>query len=260
MAFKHHISSFCFLLILLLGCDKEERPLRIAVANSVRPAAEALIARCPELDGKDVELVFASSGRLSAQIRNGAPFDLFMGADTKYPERLHEDGRTTGPPKVFATNVPVLQGSIRGRQERMDPIEMLRTASWNKLAVADPESSPFGRLTEQLLKKEALIERVQSKRVFGSGISEVDRFFRTGNVELAITSRSTAMESKGEWIPFQGYRLKQAMIPIAEERSAQQERSLENFRAFVRSRKGRAILRECGHGIPEEQEEKPSDG
>jgi molybdate transport system substrate-binding protein len=250
MAFKRTILSFTLLLLLLPACQEEER-LRIVVANSVHPAAEELIRECPALDDEEVDLLFTSSGKAVAQIRDGAPYDLFMSADRHYPQALDRAGVTEHAPIDFAQGIPVLYGRDLDPSRWNGGKQALKASDAERIAVADPDISPFGRLSERILKEEGLFESWKEKRILGTGIAEVDRYARTGNVELALTSRSTAMEGEGAYIPFRGYRLDQAMVRIDRERSPSHQRALESFQRFVLSKEGRSILRAHGYGLPD---------
>ncbi|PHI19619.1 molybdate ABC transporter substrate-binding protein [Lewinellaceae bacterium SD302] len=187
------------LTLLLFSCQSEDRPLVIATAASNQPAMEILLEDFTAASGIEAELVVAASGQLTAQLLAGAPYDVFISADERYPNKLMDVNMIAGKPQVFARGSLVLWS---GRDDvKLNPAEL---TSGNRLAIANPKVAPFGRLADSLLRlRPDYSERIQPRLVYGESIGQVNQFVFTGAVEMGLTARSIVHEnSRGRWEPF----------------------------------------------------------
>jgi molybdate transport system substrate-binding protein len=159
---------------------KEEGPgpqpsiLHIAAAANLSYVMTELIGAFreehSEYERSDIRVTKASSGNLVAQIRNSAPFDLFLSANTSYPQALYNDSLTAGSPVVYAGGVPVMV--YRKGIDCRKGVKCLVDPSVEKIAVAQPELAPYGEAAIEILSRAGVLERVEGKFVYGASITQ----------------------------------------------------------------------------------------
>lgn len=177
----------CFLsLFLIIGCGKTNDNLKIATAANMQFAMEELIDAFEAETQIDAEMILSSSGKLTAQIQAGAPFDLFFSADTKYPEQLAAKG-LSNEPEVYAN------GQLVAWFKKDE-------YKFELYAMANPRTAPYGKATEEYLSN---TEKELPDVVYGESISQVNQFLLSGTVDAGFTSLSSVMSEKfseeGNW-------------------------------------------------------------
>jgi molybdate transport system substrate-binding protein len=205
--------------------------------------------------GVKVEPTFGASGTLFAQIQQGAPFDLFLGADRAFAVRIHEAGLARGEPFSYASGKLVLWVAAPAR---VDPNVLGMGAVVNpaikKIAIGNPASSPYGVAAEQALRSAGLLEAVNGKLVLGESMLQVIQFAQTGNVQAAFVPWSMAivppLAAQGRYIavPAGTYSpIDQFGVVLAKAREPQ---LADEFAAFVRGQTGRTILERHKYALP----------
>ncbi len=168
-AYIHIIFSLLFASSLL------SQSINIAVAANVSYAVEDIkkefLKIYPDIN---VKIILGSSGKLTAQIKNGAPFDIFMSANMKYPRLLHKDGFTFGDVKVYAEGSLAYLSSKK--QNFSKGLALLLDKNIKKIAIANPKTAPYGDASFEALKNANLLEKVQAKFVYGESISQTLSF------------------------------------------------------------------------------------
>ncbi|MEX0273165.1 MAG: molybdate ABC transporter substrate-binding protein [Flavobacteriaceae bacterium] len=191
-----------YLLIFLFSCKSEKgNVLTIAVAANMRYAMDDIVEDFSTKTGVGCRLIVASSGKLTAQIKEGAPYDVFLSADMKYPMEIHQNHLAGFPPKVYAKGALVLWTTVDG----MEPsLYSLKGNSVKHVAIANPKTAPYGRAAEQALKHYGLYELIKDKLIFGESISQVNQFVASGTAEVGFTVPSVVlapgMKGKGRWV------------------------------------------------------------
>lgn len=174
--------------------------LTVAVAANVQFAFEELQTVFEQQTGYTLTTVLGSSGKLTAQIENGAPYDVFLSANTQYPLRLIEEGLASEPMTVYARGTLVIW-SLTRRDFEMDG---LLDNAVQKIALPDPGVAPYGKAAVEALKKLNYYDRIAEKFVYGQNIGQVNQFVLSQSVDLGITARSVVMAPKikdqGYWI------------------------------------------------------------
>lgn len=241
-------------LILLLGlvlasCSPKKNTLTIATAANMQFAMNALVEAYEAETGTQCEIILGSSGKLTAQIQQGAPYDLFFSADTKYPEALKASGNTVGEPIIYAQGRLVLWSM---KENLLISIDQLSSNEVSHIALANPKTAPYGLAAEQVLKELNLYNAVEPKLVFGESISQVNQFIISQAAEIGFTAKSVVVgpniSDKGNWITIADSLhspINQAMVILKNDRGLEKE--AESFTAFVRSEKGLSILRQFGY-------------
>lgn len=177
-------------------------PLVVAAAASALPALEALGEAFRARTGLPLRLVSGSSGRIAAQIRAGAPFDLFLSADVDAPAGLHADGYAEAP-RVYARGRLVLWTARpdfpldRGLAGLADP-------AVKKIAVPDPAAAPYGRAALQALERAGLRPAVESRLVYGESVGQAAQFIASGAADAGLTAKSAVVAPRaaglGRWL------------------------------------------------------------
>lgn len=186
--------AFILATVFVTGAHAER--LTIAVASNFRAPAEEIAAGFTTKTGYIARISSASTGKLYAQITNGAPFDIFLAADSKHPQMLEELGlAVAGSRKTYATGALVLWSRDARLTDRNCRAE-LHDLGKRRLAIANPETAPYGIAAQQFLLTEALWERVQPRLVYGENIAQALHFVVTGNAELGLIAKSQALDAR----------------------------------------------------------------
>ncbi len=117
-----------------------------------------------------VRVILGSSGKLTAQIKNGAPYQLFMSANMKYPEALYEDKIAITKPIVYAQGRLAYLSSKK--QDFSKGMALLKSDKINKIAVANPKTAPYGKATVEAMKSANIYDHIVKKFVYGESISQ----------------------------------------------------------------------------------------
>lgn len=244
---------------LMLGFPAAaEDPPVVAAAADLQFALTEIAAAFTAETGKEVRLSFGSTGNFATQIREGAPFQMFMAADQKFIAELHAEGLTRDEGTLYAEGRIVLMaphGSALKPDEAMDNLAALIDAGkLTKFAIANPEHAPYGLRAMEALKHRGLWEKIQPYLVLGENVAQTAQFALSGNAEGGIIALSLArapeVAAKGEFalIPQDWHDpLLQRMVllknagPVAEE-----------FYAYIQSPPAREIMVRYGFILPDE--------
>jgi len=178
----------------LTGQAGAAQHLAVAAASDLQTVLPEL-ARAFERDsGASVKTSFGSSGNFVAQIQNGAPFDVFLSADTDYPRRLAESGHAD-PATLYeyATGRIVLWTRKESGIDVRRGLDVLQDGRVKRIAIANPEHAPYGRAAVAALRAAKLYDLVQGKLVLGENISQAAQFAESGNAEAGIIGLAAAL-------------------------------------------------------------------
>jgi len=191
-------SIFKSLIIIALpsifGCSAPQVKSEIVVA-----AASDLVGALPELahdfeahSGVKVVPSFGPSGALAQQIRNGAPFDVFLSADRKFVAQLVESKQIDAASRrVYAIGRVVLYAPAgRLPAVRLESLADLRQPAIQRISIANPETAPYGRAAKQALERAGIWKDIESKLVIGESIRQALDMVESGNVDASITALS----------------------------------------------------------------------
>jgi molybdate transport system substrate-binding protein len=168
--------------------------LTIAAASDLNFAFRQIVTEYEQTTGNTVRLVFGSSGTFYAQIKNGAPFDLYFSADIGYPKKLIDEGLAV-PNSLYqyATGRIVLwvpKGSSLDTTKGMDA---LLDPAIIKIAIANPKHAPYGRAAVSAMEHYTIYERVKDKFALGENISQTAQFAQSGAADIGIIALSLAL-------------------------------------------------------------------
>ena len=241
--------------ILTLSVKAEAKPkITVAVAANVQFAMNDIKAEFEKLTGIELEIILGSSGQITAQIQQGAPYDVFISADTKYPDALYEKGFTNGKPKVYAQGSLVLW-TMRKDLNLKKGLKDILSAKLNSIAIANPKTAPYGRAAVQVLKNTGMENKVGGKLVYGESISSVNQFIISKAADIGFTAKSVvlspAMKQKGKWVDIDGKLydpIMQSCVMLKEGIKAHPNETMAFFR-FMSSDKAKNIFLKYGYKI-----------
>ena len=226
-----------------------DRTLSVAAAANVRPALEEIRTVFEKDSGVPVAISYGASGILARQIEQGAPFDLFLSADSGFVSGLESKGLTVaGSRAPYALGTLVIV-SARGRP----PIAAMRDLSsktFGRIAVANPETAPYGRAAMEALARSNLADALRSRLVFSESVRDALRYVETGDADAGFAAES---EARGPGLA--KYTIPRDLYaPIRQELAiparSPHRREAEAFSSYVRSAAAREIWRRYGYLLP----------
>lgn len=249
------IKFWVFLTIfgLFISCGQEKQEnIRIATASNMQFAMRGLVEQFTSETGIGCDVIVSSSGKLTNQIKAGAPYDIFVSADMKYPEELYKNGLTYEQPKVYAYGKLVLWSTDSLREPSL---EMLKEAQIKHIAIANPKTAPYGRAAMQVLEYYDLKKTLTNKLVFGESISQTNQFISSNAAEIGFTAKSIvlspSMKNQGKYMEIdeKAYdKIEQGIVRI--KRRDSENRAAKNFYDFVLSSQAQEILGTFGYSAP----------
>lgn len=177
--------------LLLLGCqNRADKAVNVAVATNFYVTALELEAAFEAQSDYDLAFISGSTGQLYAQIKNGAPHDIFLAADQDRPKKLFEAG-LAAKPFTYAKGRLVLWS----RADKAPSLQTLRDGNFRHLAIANPALAPYGLAAQDLISDFDITDKI----VMGENIGQTYSLVKTGNAELGLISRAqikTASETQ----------------------------------------------------------------
>ncbi len=166
--------------------------ITIAAASDLKFALDEIVVLFNKAHPADrVETIYGSSGKFQAQIRQGAPFDLYFSADIAYPRALQAEGFSASEAQPYAVGRIILWSTERdaGNMTLTD----LADSSIQKIAIANPKHAPYGKRAEEALKAAGIWEKVEAKLVYGENVAQTAQFVQSGNAQVGIIALSLGL-------------------------------------------------------------------
>jgi molybdate transport system substrate-binding protein len=233
-----------------------QRPSTVAAASDLSFALAEMAGQFARETGQTVDVVFGSSGTLTRQIRDGAPFEMFLSADESFVDELVSAGLSRDRGTLYAVGRIVLfapTGSPLDPQEGLNGLaRLLASARVPRFAIANPVHAPYGRAAESALRKRGIWNDLQPRLVLGENISQAAQFATTGNAVGGIIAYSLAvapgLRNRGTY----------ALISDSEHEPLRQRMvllkragpSVERFYHYVQSPSARIIFERYGFALP----------
>jgi molybdate transport system substrate-binding protein len=226
----------------------------VVVAANMKPAMDEIYQQYKMAGGQDLRIIYGASGNFARQIQQGAPFNLFVSADESFPMALHRQGLTVDEGKVYAIGrLALIAHKSKKLKLSLNPEELKELINQtNKIAIAKPESAPYGKAAMQFLNSMKLDELAKNKIVFAESVSSVAMFVNSGSAGVGLTAYSLA-KSK-DVLQFADHLLipenlhepiKQRMVLLKSP-----PRAIADFYAHLQSRKAKDVLRAHGYSTP----------
>jgi molybdate transport system substrate-binding protein len=238
------------LAVLLLSPLARAEEVQVAVAANFTAPMKAIVAEFEKLTGHKAQLSFGATGKFYAQIKNGAPFQVFLSADDETPAKLEQEGLAeAGSRFTYAVGTLALWSA---RPDFVDAKgEVLSRGAFAHLALANPKLAPYGAAAMETLEKLGLAASLRAKFVQGENIAQTHQFVVSGNAELGFVALSQVMKdgrigAGSAWI-----------VPAGMHRPIRQDAVILNpgrdkaaanaLLRYLRGRRAQAIIRAHGY-------------
>jgi len=241
-------------LVLLLSIGVFATTINVAVAANVSYAVDDLKTRFNELHPDiKLQITLGSSGKLTAQIKNGAPYGLFMSANTTYPQTLYKEKIAIEKPVVY-TQGALACFSIK-KYNLNKGITLLSDKNIQRIAIANPKTAPYGKATFEAIKNAKILDKIKHKLIYGESISQTLSYAITAT-DIGIVAKSSLYSSrmkdykKGvnwkEINPKLYTPIKQAMVLLKYSNNSKEYRA---FYDFILSDEAKIIFKRYGYII-----------
>jgi molybdate transport system substrate-binding protein len=238
------------LVLALASLPAAAETVRVAVASNFAGTLAELTAAFEAGSDHQVQVSTGSTGKHYAQIRNGAPFDLFFAADSRRPRLLEEEGHAVaGSRFTYAEGRIVLYSPDPEAFE--DGRAALEAGAFQRLAIANPELAPYGLAAKQALTELGVWSTWEPRLIRGENIGQTQHFVQSGNVEAGVVALSQVVKAGGsQWtVPGDLHEpIRQQAVTL---HAGTDKGAVAAFLDFLRSAEGARIIRDFGYSVPE---------
>ena len=246
---------FLFVSALVLAVPAHAEKITAAVAANFKSAMGEIVTSFEQANpGDKVEVIYGSSGKLSTQIRQGAPYDLFFSADMGFPRALAELGLAASEVGLYALGRIVLWSSSMDASKMT--LESLLDDKITRISIANPRHAPYGQRAEEALRAVGLWEKVEPKLVYGESIAHAAQFVQSGNAQVGIVALAQAVNPElagkgGYWL------IPDKLHPPLEQgfiitKRAEGSALAKRFADYMGSKPARAVMTKYGFVLPGE--------
>jgi molybdate transport system substrate-binding protein len=228
--------------------------ITVACAANVQFAMEEIKAAYEKSNGH-INVVYGSSGKLTTQIKNGAPFDIFVSADADFPDSLYAAHAAITQPKIYAYGKLVLW-TLDDALPLDGNLQCLKNSDISSIAVPDPKRAPYGREAIKALAKAGILSDVQSRLVYGESISQAADYVLSKAAGVGFNAKSIVlapkMKDKGKWVEVDSSlydRIAQAAVVLQYGKDNNPTAS-QKFYAFLFSPVARTLFTKYGYILP----------
>ncbi|MBK1648688.1 molybdate ABC transporter substrate-binding protein [Rhabdochromatium marinum] len=249
------ISPLLAITVSLTSVAQAEEVSVAVAANFTGPMQEIAAAFAEDTE-HEAKAAFGSSGKFYAQIKNGAPFEVFLSADAAKPARLAEDGFTVpGSNFTYALGSLVLWSADAERIPAGEGAAVLQAGEFRKLAIANPKTAPYGAAAVATLQALDVEDAIKPKLVQGENIAQTYQFVSTGNAELGFVALSQVIQD-GEIGSGSGWRVPAELHePIRQDAvvltQGKDNPAAQALMEYLHGERARNIIRAYGYNLPE---------
>ncbi|MER0237849.1 molybdate ABC transporter substrate-binding protein [Fulvimarina sp. MAC8] len=238
---------FAFSLVGLSSAGAHAAETMIAVAANFTEPAREIASEFEEQTGHTAVLSFGSTGQLYTQIEQGAPFDVFLAADSDRPALALEEGLAVeGSAFTYAIGAIVLYSPD---VDLVAGAETLQDGDFSRLAIANPQTAPYGAGAVEAMRKLGVFDALQPKLVRGNNIAQAYQFVETGNAELGFVASSQVVDKAGsKWfVPADLYSaVRQDAVLLKE---GEEDEAAKAFVEFLQGPAARSIIQRYGYEL-----------
>ncbi|MBA3913096.1 MAG: molybdate ABC transporter substrate-binding protein [Acidobacteriales bacterium] len=250
---KFRLGTLLCASLVAQACLAQE--IKVAAAADLQFAMQDITARFQKDTGKEVKVIYGSSGSFVQQIQNGAPFDMFFSANLDYPKQLESAALIEpGSYYEYGAGKLVLWVSKDSKIDLGLGLKALLDPSIKKIAIANPQHAPYGKAAVAAMQKENVYDKVKDKLVLGENISQTATFVVAGSADAGIVALSLAlspnMKDRGRFVevPSEDYPpIQQACVIV---RSSQAKSTAQLFLSFFKRAATGEILKSYGFVVP----------
>jgi molybdate transport system substrate-binding protein len=250
----HPTKSFvltCLLGISLITSQAWAEEVKIAVAANFTDVARELAPLFEQTTGHKTKTSFGSTGKLYAQIQHGAPYEIFLAADTQRPIKAETNGLAVdGSRFVYAKGKLVLWSAKADLFTNGEVF--LQQGDIKRIALANPKTAPYGVAAEEVMQKAGALSRLRPKLVRGDSISQTFQFTATRNADAGFVAMAQLKVWKGEsgslWeIPGDYYKpIEQAAVLL---KRGEENPAAIAYLEFLKSDAARQVIMNYGYGV-----------
>lgn len=246
-----------FLAVIFLCAFSAAQSITIAAAADLQFAMQDIAAGFQKQSGKQVKVIYGSSGNFIQQIQNGAPFDMFFSANLDYPKQLESSGLTDpGSFYQYAKGKIVLWVSNDSKINLSSGLSSLLDPAVKKIAVANPQHAPYGHAAVAAMQSEGIYDKVKDKIVTGENISQTASYVVSGAADAGVVALSLAlspnMKDKGRYveIPTAEYPpINQACVIL---NSSKEKETANQFLSYLKTKAVSETLQRYGFAVPKQ--------
>lgn len=241
------------LFLALIGSNAFAQELIIAVAANFTDATRDIVPLFEKATGYTVKTSFGSTGKLFSQIENGAPFEVFLAADSKRPAKAEKQGLAVPGTRFTYAKGKLALWSVK-ENLFADAESYLKALPMQHLAIANPKTAPYGLAAQQVMEHLGVWSQAQGKLVKGDSIAQTFQFTATGNAEVGFVALSQVNawnDSKGTesvWVIPESY-----YAPIAQQavllKKGENNPAAQAFLDFLKSPEAIKVITEYGYGV-----------
>jgi len=226
--------------------------VQVAVASNFTAPMQKIAAEFEKDTGHKVLLSSGATGKFYAQIKNGAPFEVFLAADDQTPAKLESEGDAVpGSRFTYAIGKLMLWSAQPGYVDSQGAV--LKKGQFQHLAIANPKTAPYGAAAMAVLTHLNLLDAVQPKLVTGENIAQAHQFVATGNAELGFVALSQVMDNgkltggSGWQVPANLYELiRQDAVILTK---GKDQPAAEALMKYLKGDKARAVIKSYGYDL-----------
>lgn len=222
----------------------------VAVAANFTEPVKEIAEQFKEKTGHTATLSFGATGNFYQQIKNGAPFEVFLAADTERPTKAVEEGYgIKGTEFTYAIGTLVLwsakDGLVKGP-------ETLTDSAITHISYCNPDAAPYGKASVETMDALKVHDQIKNKLVEGQNISQAYQFVKTGNAEIGFVALSQIINEKGgsKWVVPQNY-----YNPIRQDavllKTGENNEAAKAFISFLKGPEAATIIKKYGYALPE---------
>lgn len=243
------LRSTCIGLLLLSGSGtlKAKEPLYVAVATNFLSCAKQLKASYESKSSADLVLSAASTGKLYAQILHGAPYDVFLSADSLRPQQLVSQGMVK-PESVLDYAIGEIVIWHPGISTEDFSFQSLFHSRVTRIAIANPKTAPYGLAAQQFLTAKQALKDIKSKIVRGENVSQAAQFVRSGNAQIGIVAKSMLIAlNDDDYTPIE----QTSYEPITQQLALlSEQQEAKDFISYLINGSGKSVIEQCGYELP----------
>ena len=246
-------TQLVFIVSALLTARADAEEAMVAVAANFSGAMNALVSAFEDQTAHSIQTVFGSSGRFYAQIKNGAPFHVFLSADQEKPQALIDEQLASANSRfTYAIGSLVLWSADSDLVDADGAV--LREGNFVRLAIANPTLAPYGAAALEVLENLNLQAIVQGKIIRGANIAQAHQYVSTGNTEIGMVALSQVVvdgkiaRGSGWIVPANLHTpIRQDAVLLSQ---AENNVAAREFLQFLRSTQGKQIIESFGYQTP----------
>jgi len=221
--------------------------LRVAVASNFAPTLVLIAQQFEKKYSHHIDVIKGSTGKFYAQIKQGAPYHVFLAADALHPQLLEQESLIVPNSRyTYAIGKLVLWSPKHPK----DVLEILRGNKFNKLAIANPRIAPYGQAAIEVLQQLELYDQIKTKLVYGENVAQAFQYVQSGNAELGFIPLSLVRTTSLDyWLPAENayHKLEQQLVIL---KTSKKQALAKSFVDFIKREDTRALIQAQGYETP----------